>query len=231
VTHKFAQYVILAVSALGLSALPAAADSPCPSEALSLYLVSGFSCSVGDLDFSDFSYNTGGTNPIAASSVGVAPVTSPDGPGLNFDPAAQISGSDLTQDIEVGFTVTATDGSLISDVYIAFGNVGPITGDGLATYNEQFCNLAGTCSLDVEDPGSAKSKDILLTNTALGGPVSSLVITKDLMLSTGASGSASVSGFLNEYSEVPEPRGVSILMGFGLLAGFVFFKRRQVSQN
>ncbi len=242
-THKFAQYLILAIGALGLSALPALADSPCPASSgssfdMNYYVTTfgvgtGVGCTVGNLDFSNFTYNTGGTNPIPSASVGVIPVTSPDGPGLNFDPAANISGSNLTQDVFVGFTVTALNGALIDDIYMGFGNV-TTTGTGTALYTEQFCTIStapGQCSTFVEAPVTGAFSTVQLSNTAIGGPVTSLAITKDLQLSTGSNGLAATSSFLNEYSEVPEPRGVTMLLGMGLLAGFLVFKRRQATQN
>jgi hypothetical protein len=231
VSNKFGRYMILAVGALGLAALPAAADTPCATAALSSYLVSGFTCSVGDLDFSDFSFNTGGTNPVTAAGVGVTPVTSPDGPGLDFDPSGFVSGDGLSQDVMVGFTVTAAPGVYIDDIYMGFGNV-TTSGTGTALYTENFCGgPEDSCSLFVEAPVTSDTNAVNLSSTDIGGPVSSLTITKDLTLQTGTSGLAATSSFLNEYSTVPEPRAVSLVLGLGLLAGFVFFKRRRVAQS
>jgi len=241
VTHKFAQYLILAVGALGLSALPAAADSPCPNSSggsfdLSYYVSTfgvgtGVGCTVGNLDFTNFTYNTGGTNKVAATNVGVTEVTTPDGPGLMFDPSGFVSGTNLSQDVFVGFTVTGLNGTLIDDIFMGFGNV-TTTGTGTALYTEQFCTgMEDQCSLFVEAPITGGTNMVNLKNTAIGGPVSSLNITKDLTLQTGSSGLAATSSFLNEYSTVPEPRGITLLLGLGLLAGFVVFKRRQVAQS
>lgn len=243
-THKFTQGLILAVSALGLSALPALADSACAPGSLSTYVdslyggtaASNFSCFVtadgATLDFSNFTYNTAGTNPVPVSSVGVVAATSPDGPGLEFDPDATISGKNLSSDVNVGFTVTAENGALISDIYLAFDGVSVANG-GTVALTEQFCSLMGTCTTEIEDPTTALSDSFPLSSTALGGPVSSLVITKDLQLTTGnkSGAQASDSGFMNEYSAVPEPRSISLILTVGLLAGFAFFKRRQVTQS
>jgi hypothetical protein len=237
VTHKFVQYFILAVGALGLAALPAAADSPCSTADLNVYTVAGFSCYVGNLDFSNFSYTPGGTNQIASSSIGVSIENGPDGPGLNFDPAGNVSGSNLSTDVNVAFTVTGLDGTLISDIYMGFGNV-TTSGTGTATYTENFCGgPEDSCSLWVEAPLTNDINMVNLSSTDLGGPVSSLAIDKDLDLETGANGSAATSSFLNEYStsnlnipSVPEPRAISLVLALGLLAGFSFFKRRQAAQ-
>jgi hypothetical protein len=62
-------------------------------------------------------------------------------------------------------------------------------------------------------------------------PTTSLSIDKDVTLNPGSSGTVNVSSFGNQYSTVPEPRAVSLVLGLGLLAGFAFFKRRQAAQN
>jgi len=225
---------------------PAAlADSPCVAGSLSSYVdslyggtaSSNFSCSVTadglTLDFSQFTYTPGGSTTEAASAIGAAPVTAPDGPGLQFNPGIPVNGlTSGTEDFLVGFTVTAESGGEIGDVYINLSNVST-SGTGVATYEEQFCNSQGTCSLYVENPITADSNVINLSNTALGGPVSSLTITKDVTLSAGSNGSAGLSGFNNEYSPsaVPEPRAVSYVLGLGLLAGFVIYRRRRVAQS
>jgi hypothetical protein len=240
VTHKFSQYLILAISALGLSALPALADSPCGTASLQTYLTS-YSGSTGctvtyngvTLDFSEFNYTPGGTNPfLPASSIGVSPAPPPgtDGPGLNFNPATTITSG--TEDIDVGFTVKALNGALINDIYIAL--TAPLTtGTGTDTYQEVFCGgPEDECSTFVEAPITNDTNLVNLANTDIGGPVSSLTITKDVLLNAGSNGTASLTGFLNEYSSpVPEPRAASLVLGLGLLAGFAFFKRRRVAQS
>jgi len=241
VTHKITKYLILATGALCLSAIPALADSACTATNLGNYVdsmyggtaSSSFSCSVTSdgvtLDFSNFTYTPGGSTQIAADDIGVSAVTTPDGPGLNFDPAASISSG--TEDVEIGFTVTAEGGADLSDIYIDLANV-LTTGTGTVTYDEEFCGgMENECSLYVEAPATDDVNSVNLSNTAIGGPVTSLTITKDVLLSAGTAGTASTTGFLNEYSTVPEPRGVSMLLGLGLLAGFVVFKRRQVVQS
>jgi hypothetical protein len=127
--------------------------------------------------------------------------------------------------------VTAAPGVLIDDIYMGFGNV-TTSGTGTALYTENFCGgPEDSCSLFVEAPVTSDTNAVKLSSTDIGGPVSSLTITKDLTLQTGTDGLAATSSFLNEYSTVPEPRAVSLVLGLGLLAGFVFFKRRQVAQS
>lgn len=235
--HKLARSIVFALCGLGILVLPAAADSPCPvGQNLSYYLANfggSTGCTVGDLDFSDFTYNNGGTNKIPASSIGVSEITAPDGPGLNFDPSAFLQGSNLEADLSIGFTVTALDGALIDDIYMGFGSI--VTTDGAtANYTESFCGGSSGCSIFVEAPTTGDTNMVNLSSTAIGGPVPSLSITKELQLKTGsgADSIAASSSFLNEYSTstVPEPRAVSLILALGILAGFVVFKRHRVTQ-
>jgi hypothetical protein len=239
VTHKFSKYFILAIGALSISALPALADVPCSTDTNLAQFLSDFGGSTGctvtadgvTLDFSAFNYNNSGIT-VAPSSIGVSEVGTPDGPGLDFDTGSNLNGANLTEDVKIGFTVTAPAGTLLSDVYIALNNVFVQNG-GDVSYTEQICLTDQTCDIEVEDPSGPFSKTVLLSQTAIGGPVGSLIITKDVDLTTGDSetSKAKTSDFLNEYSTVPEPRATSFVLALGLLAGFAFFKRRQATQS
>lgn len=237
-THKFAKFLILAASALGLSALPALADSACTTYSNLAQIESAGSCFVTSggvtLDFSSFDYTPGGNDPILnASGIGVSVETSPDGPGLSFNPAIVDTDGQST-DVNVEFTVTdETPGSLISDVYIALTGAYDSGTGSTTTYTETICGGAeDQCILYTEQPSGPGTDLIsLIGNTATGGPVSSLRITKDADAVSGATGVSDLSGFVNEYSTVPEPRAVSLVLGLALLAGFAIFKRRQVAQN
>src|SRR5579862_9762469 len=192
------------------------------------------------LGFDQFFYsssNNGTTyTPTPASGVTVTPAPPPgnDGPGLNFNPGIGVGnevGSGQVDDVAVGFTVTdLTPNTLIDDVYIAL-NAPVVTGTGNISYSETICLTTGTCTIYVDDPTTALATSINLAQSGLGGPVSTLSITKDVTLSGGSSGTAFMSFFQNEYSTVPEPRAVSLLLGLGLLAGLAIFKRRQAAQN
>jgi hypothetical protein len=250
VTHKFAKYFILAISALGLSALPALADTPCVNASLATY-IADFSGSTGctvtyssgeELDFNFFSDTL--VN-LSASTVTVSPVTGgpgTDGPGLNFNPAILLLGGPATEDIDVQFDATVVTGGAISDVYIDFGNVTQ-AGNGVVFYTEKFCDtsytqppgappVAGACEEYVEAPSAYSTNVVQLVNSGLGAPTNTLQINKDLTATTyGAGDIAGTSLFGNEYSSVPEPRAISLLLGLGLLAGIAIFKRRQATQS
>jgi len=222
----------LAVAPVALADTP----SPCTQESLDNYLVSGFTCSIGNLDFSDFTYADANMPASQVTVVPGAPPTAnfPDGPGFNFQANFLAAGANATTDADIGFVVTAAPGTTIDDIYIDFGNVVTANG-GIAIYNEQFCmDGKSDCQLYVQNPGTASTADIsLVGNTNFKGPITQLTINKDLGLFAGSAsnGLAAVSYFGNEYSIVPEPRGVSIVLAAGLLAGLVIFRRRRVAQS
>lgn len=239
-THKFAKYLIMAVGALGLAALPSfGATCTNTNDLGALYTnpdgsSNGFSCTLdnGNITFSNFVY----TGQIAATNLGVQ-VQNPgtDGFGFNFTGGFNAcsgtgggvgcpSGTTGTTDANISFVVTASPGTLIDDVYIILP-VSSFTGTGSATYTETFCLAGSPCFEQVENPGPAQSDVVTIA------PTSTLTITKDLELNPGSNGSVHVSSFGNQYSTVPEPRAVSLLLGLGLLAGLAFFKRRQATQN
>jgi hypothetical protein len=64
-------------------------------------------------------------------------------------------------------------------------------------------------------------------------PSTSISITKDLIISGGSNGTASMSDFSNYYSHsaVPEPRAVSALLGLGFFGIMAFVKRRQAVRS
>lgn len=231
--------------ALCLAMAPAAmADSPpaCTSNTAAYYDANyggTAGCTIGSLTFNEFFYSSAA---IAANEVEVNPGNPPPGssssptggPGFNFTGPFAVnstSGPDAI-DVNISFDVTAAPGTSIADIYIDLANSG-FTGTGTATYNETFCTSGGTCFLQVETPSSQGQTDVIsLDNTTgIGGPTTFLSIDKDLSLNAGSNGSVNASSFGNQYSLVPEPRGVSLVFGFGLLAGFAFFKRRQVAQS
>lgn len=212
---------------------------------------SGFTCNINNiLDFSNFSLAqspnqntpTVTVNPIPPDPNGV--LLPPGELGFNFT-GGWSSGN--TQDVNVGFNVTGVGSSEISDVVIFFQNVSA-TGNEHAFYTEQITdtdpNSTGygkTITVNLKDPNSNQVYDVgkQFVNTVFGGPVDSISISKDVTFLCGPTGTSTctegsgvlMSGFGNAYSYVPEPRGLSLMLGLGLLVGLALFKRRAVAQN
>jgi hypothetical protein len=228
---------------LCLAFVPAAmaSDGPCVQDTMSDYITdfgptvppSPAGCTIGSLTFNNFDYFSA---DVSASGVEVTPGQPPtvgfgDGPGFQFNGAWSATTPGSTADADVTFDITAAPGTAIADVDIILG-AGSVTGTGSATYDEEVCNAQSVC-VDFQATPGATSQNILvnLSNTALGGPQTFLSLEKDLSLSAGSAGTAAFSSFGNQYSLVPEPRGISLVAGLGLLLGFAIFKRRQVAQS
>jgi hypothetical protein len=185
----------------------------------------GYVCDLSNLEFSNFTY-TDSPLTVAADAVTVQPDGTAGDQGFDFK-----GGWNKNTDVSVSFTVTALTG-LIDDVGIDIG-AAFTSGTGDISYLEQFCTTTSTggnqvCSIFTDSPTGPLSTDILLSNTALGGPVKTLNIIKDVDISgVGANGTAFLSDFANHYSNtVPEPRAVSVLLSLGLFAAILFMKKR-----
>ena len=101
---------LITTSFLGAPDMAAAAT--CGTTTLNNWLVSGFSCTVGDKTFSNFFYQqdgfngTNGHSNVPASSVGVGPAFTTGGPGIGFNGFWQNTGT-TSADVVIAFTVTA----------------------------------------------------------------------------------------------------------------------------
>jgi len=191
--------------------------SPCASGTLADYDVSGFSCTIGDLTFSDFSYipsASGGALAPDASGVSVTPITTGE-IGLEFN-AAWLVIDGQTIDAPITYDVTSTSAD-ISDLTLEM--VGTATAPGAASVAETASNG--------ENLGVTPS-DFMQTKTF--SPVDALTLRKDIGVSGGAlgdGGSAHISYVYNLFSEtstVPEP---SMLLLCGGLLAFLPIARRK----
>ena len=201
------------------------------------YLGAGFSCGIDDKTFLDFSYlsssNPGGF-AIPASGVAVQPITTQGNPGFLFSAPWSVSNNSgiLAQDSLIGYSVTVNQGGApITDLTLAMVGFDAI-GTGEITINETYClgGILPLCSGGTEG-------ELTLNWTSKGGSSSQVVnfagvteisVAKDIELSAGTDGSASVSGVYNQFSEgqVPEPGSV-VLFGTGVL-GLVGVLRRKL---
>jgi len=208
----------------------------------------GFSCTIGDEVFSDFSYQGTGSNPVTTSELVVNAVgPTSDGfsaayysssPGLQFNAPWDATAGE-TSDAAIGFQVNTNDGA---DLFTDFGlaQTAGVTAPGLAEVAETGCGPA-TCTptggpLDVMTFNAGGTSYSQSNETAFTG-VTSVDVIKDITASGGTNGSggfASISIVQDTFSEtptaVPEPASVSLL-GFGLLAGFGLFKRLRSTQS
>jgi hypothetical protein len=138
----------LALAASGLAA------ELCPTGTAVQYLALG-ACQVGDKVFSNFSIVPVGGD---LEDISIAPISTGD-LGLDINPAIFVSEDD-TEDVQVGFTVTAP-GPTITSLHL-FSN-GAVSGGGTAWVHEVYCLGSTTISgcatedlgvLDVHGTGS-----------------------------------------------------------------------------
>lgn len=219
------KHLLIVVMSLMAASL-ALADVQCPSGAgisWQTYLTtfdSTSTCHLGNLDFSNFGYATGGTNQILASSVGIDTLTAPGNEGFLFNPAINIAGNNLSSDASFFFTVTAINGAVLNDLFIhfngAFTNNPGGVGAGTSFSETQ---TGGTCTPSCAVIQVTNPPPDLTEHVVFNSPVHSLQIEKDIVASTGTNGQASISIVENRFSNVPEPRMISVLM-MGLLAAF-----------
>jgi len=189
----------------------------------------GYVCDFGGLEFSNFTTMIPGIAPVSVGvSPGFQPGTTPPNtnPGFVFNGPFHVDNGGI-QDVMVSFTVTALTG-LLTDVHIQLDN-SFVTGTGNISYTEQVCLSVTNCALFIDNPSGNLISDLVLTT-----PQKSISISKDLILTGGANGTATMSAFSNYYShtsEVPEPRAVSALLGLGFFGIMAFMKRRQAVRS
>jgi len=145
--------------------------------------------------------------------------------GVQFQVPIGVTAGQLV-DIVLSYKVTALNGYTIHDVFLA-GNP-EATGNGLAEVTETVTTLGGVNLLPMP-PGSLaiSAPPGILTD----GPVSllsdqtSIVVTKDIFVTGGANGTATLSVMTQGYSltTIPEPTSMALL-GIGM-SGFIAFRR------
>jgi hypothetical protein len=228
---------LLLIATAGLIVVSVAlADSPCPppptsgtNNLVSLgYMnadgtANGFTCHIDGLDFSGWHMTS---TTIAPSSVVVTPITTFLNEGFMFSGIPMLvnnmpaGGPNQTEDATIFYNVTDLAGPTLHDIGIQFN--GNANGTGTAEFTEGWTCVApctsGTVGLFV--PPNTNTT----TGTILTGLTSSLAISKDFQVMTGANGEAAISFIQNTYSQVPEPRLMSLLT-LALLGGLGLSKK------
>jgi hypothetical protein len=229
---------LLLIAAAGLIVVSAAmADNPCPppptsgtNNLVSLGYMNadgtsnGFTCHIDSLDFSGFHMTSAS---IAPNSIVVTPITTFLDEGFMFSGIPMLvnnmstpPGPPATEDATIFYNVTDLAGPLIHDIGILFN--GNASGTGAAEFTEGW-TCASPCTsgtLGVFVPPNTNT----MNGTILTGLTSSLAISKDFQVSTGANGEAAISLIQNTYSQVPEPRLMSLLT-LALLGGLGISKK------
>ena len=215
-----------------------AALTPCPTDTLANYVAdfttAANGCYVLDKEFYGFTdvLQAGGTASTGGVGILVSPLPVPLNPGLEYSLAGFSVGSNQSLDLKLGFDVAVIGGShVIEDASLGIAGA-QNSGTGSVTIGENVCAGgtfsnpgAGTgcpggdqnLSLNVQNPGPPQvfydMKFTSPTPACPGGLCNLVGVFKDVSVTGGSAGSASLSSFTQQFSEVPEPASVMLLGG------------------
>ena len=180
-------------------------------------LENGGTLTVGDKQFSDFSYAATEDMP-SSDAVNVIPIQDCDGNfGIRFQggfidlPGGSASNALIT------YAVMPTRNRQIVDVHLA-GNL-ELVGPGIAQVVETFLPpFSSGPTLTIFDDGQTQQLTDWADLSRPIGPDEKLLVQKDILLLSEDGGvSASVSFVDQTFSQVPEPSSSVLLRGVGLL--------------
>lgn len=222
----------LATTAMTAFATPACSDNVTDNGGL--YFGGGYSCQIGDLLFSNFTYTASGSNPVSAGQITVDAV-GPTGTGasINFADiglsfhAPWSAGPGQTTDGTIDFTVSALGtGTLVSDFGLA--QTSGVAGSGTASVIERGCGPApcevtgGSIYVLTFQTGSA---DDAQGETSFDGQCS-VDVEKDIAVN-GGNAFAGISVVQDTFSQnAPEPVSMGLMGGGLALLGVLRLRRR-----
>jgi hypothetical protein len=225
---------------LALTAATAAFATPlCSSNVTdngTTYFNGSYSCQIGDLLFSNFKYTASGSIPVSKNQITVdsvgpagtgATLLGPD-IGLSFHAPWDAGTKNSTSDGTIDFTVSVLGGGkILGDFGLA--QTSGVSGTGYAAVAEDGCGpspctaTGGPLSVfTFQNSGmQTKQKDMPFPKT-----YSSVNVEKDITVSAGSWGTATISVVQDTFSQIPEPITMGLIGGGLALLGVPRLRRR-----
>lgn len=232
------KFCTLAVFGLAMSAMTAFATPVCPDGGdLAGFLTAGYSCEVGNLVFSNFTYTSsafGGALAVPAAGVTVdtlGPVGSgasllSSSIGLQFN-AGWNALAGQTTDSDIGFSVAVIGGGTMTIEDFGLAQVSGVLPNGSASVVENGCGPVPCTPSELAvmtfDYGGSNTQRVSDTMFA---PLGSVSVSKDISVSGGTTGAAHLSIVQDTFSQVPEPMSMGLMGGGLAMIGIAGLRRR-----
>jgi hypothetical protein len=241
-----------------MSAGVALADTAClnimtSSQSLAALAANGNNCLViGDKQFFNFQFIPDALQPSAVTAAGISVTTIGDGSANNLfgiDFGSQLGqinnltgapSSDLKLDYNIKYSVQATGGFLIHDVWQLINgsditnpgnainpNSGIVVSEVAVDHGSSGASANSTVNINpnvFQEPPAQANDHLILNVNGVPTPVLRADITKDVRIDAGGGDKVTLSLIEQRFSQVPEPRSYALLLGMSLAA--LLWKKR-----